>query len=470
MGILDRKVKPKIGFMFTGLKAYWAQFPQFLEIGSHMVEKYLKEFEKIGEVVQAKFIDTPEQSEQAGKMFQENDIDILFILPFGYNTGMIIVPCIRKLDVPIRLLATHEDATYDYKTADTAGYLHHSGICCIPEYASTLVRMGRKFRVITGWLKDQRFWDEIAKDSLGASAGKKFKGCNFAVIGNAYTHMTDMPADDHKLLKATGKMFLRPEVEEFEEEYHQVTDQQIQDMYIQFREFYEVDESVTNEHMKESAKIAVVFDKIINQYHIDAYGYYWWGIKELVTQLRSQSNLAGSRLSSMGIPGVTEGDVKTAMAMKAMDLMGAGGLFLEFNTIDYENEFILISHDGPVNFNVSEGKPKLQHLHIHHGKTGHGLGIDFNLKKGPVTLLNLTQSDPKVDTFKLIYTIGEVIEGDVLHVGNPNGRLKIRKPIYQFVDEWCQHGPIHHNSLGIGDLSREIEVFAEVMGFNCVGV
>jgi len=470
MGISDRKVRPKIGLMYTGLKVYWAQYPQFVEIGSNMYEKYLKEFKKIGDVVEAKFIDTPELSGQAGKMFKEKDIDILFILPFGYSTGMIIVPCVKQLDVPVRLLATHEDATYDYKNADTAQWLHHTGICCIPEYASTLVRIDKKFRVITGWLKDRRFWTEIEKDSIGAAVGKKFKDLNFAIIGNTYTNMTDMPADDHKLLKATGKLFLRPEIEEFEDEYYKVTDEQLRDMYTQLREFYEVDETVTNEHMKESAKIAVVFDKIINRYNINAYGYYWWGIKEIVTQLRSQSTLAGSRLASMGVPGVTEGDVKTAMAMKAMDLMGAGGMFLEFNTIDYENEFLLISHDGPVNFNVSDGKPRLQHLDIHHGKTGHGLGVDFNLKKGLVTLLNLTQSDPKVDTFKLIYTIGEVVEGDALHVGNPNGRLKISKPIYKFVDEWCQHGPIHHNSLGIGDLSREIEVFAEVMGFKCVGV
>ena len=112
----------------------------------------------------------------------------------------------------------------------------------------------------------------------------------------------------------------------------------------------------------------------------------------------------------------------------------------------------------------------LQHLDIQHGKTGRGLGVDFNLKKGPVTLLNMTQSDPDVDTFKLIYTVGEVVDGDILHVGNPNGRLKVARPIPEFVNAWCQEGPQHHNALGIGDKSREIEVFAEVMGFACVRI
>ena len=470
MSKLEPKVTPKIGVMYCGLKAYWPQYPEFLEIGTNMLDKYMKKFSEIGEVVLQKFVDDPEKSEAAGKVFAEEDIDILFILPFGYTTGMIIVPAVRAVKCPVRLLATHEDATYDYKTAKDADWLHHSGICCIPEYAGTLKRIGVPFHVITGWLEDPEFWSQIRKDSVGAATAREYKKLNFALIGNAYTNMTDMPADDHRLLKATGKLFLKPEVEEFAVEYDKVTEAQVKDMLLQFRDFYDLDETVTDEHMYESAKIAVVYDKIINKYDISGWGYYWWGISELYTHLRAQSSIAGSRLASMGRPGVTEGDVKTSMGMKVMDLIGAGGMFLEFNTIDYANNFILISHDGPVNFNVSEGRPSLQHLDIVHGKTGKGLGINFNLKKGPVTIMNWTQSDYDCDTFKLIYTVGEVVEGDMLMCGNPNGRLKIQRPIPEFVEAWCQEAPVHHSSLGIGDVSREIETFAETMGFKCVRV
>jgi L-arabinose isomerase len=119
---------------------------------------------------------------------------------------------------------------------------------------------------------------------------------------------------------------------------------------------------------------------------------------------------------------------------------------------------------------VSETPPELKHLNVHHGKTGQGLGIDFKLKQGTATILNVTQSDPDCDTFKLIYTVGEVVPGEILHVGNPNARLKVKKPIPAFIDEWCQQGPVHHSSLGVGDLSREIETFAEATGFACVCV
>jgi len=188
-----------------------------------------------------------------------------------------------------------------------------------------------------------------------------------------------------------------------------------------------------------------------------------------VTQLRSQSALAVSRLAAMGRPGVTEGDIKTAMAIRMLDLMGGGGMFLEFFSMDFDENFIMMGHDGPSNINVAEGRPVLQHLEVHHGKTGHGLGIDFKMKQGPVTLVNCTQFDAG-ETFKLIYSVAEVIPGAILNIGNPNCRVRVGLPIHEFMDAWCQQGPEHHLALGIGDLSAVVEAFAEAMQFKCVRI
>ncbi len=36
MAKLEPKVRPKIGLLYSGLKVYWFQFPEFIEIGSNM--------------------------------------------------------------------------------------------------------------------------------------------------------------------------------------------------------------------------------------------------------------------------------------------------------------------------------------------------------------------------------------------------------------------------------------------------
>ena len=464
-----RMVRPRIGLLPAGHLIYWGQFPGLKEMGLNMYEKFSQRLEQIGEVISPGLVDTKEKAWEAGKFFKEKDIDILLILPLGYTTGIVVLPCVKQLDVPVRILNSHLDSSYDYKTADTAIYLYHEGPCCIPEYAAGLVNMGQKFKVRSGPITSERFWNEVTADCNGSAAARAFSSMNMGIIGNTYTGMVDMPTDEHRWLRASGRLFARPEVEEIEEAYHRVTKKQLEDMYKQFREMYDIDETVTDEHMKFSAQVAVAYEEVILKHDIYAFGYYWWGEKELITQLRCQSGLAVSRLASMGRPGVTEGDIKTAMAMKIMDLLGAGGMFVEFFAIDYDENFILMGHDGPSNINMSEGRPKLQHLEVHHGKTGHGLGIDFEVVKGPATLLNLSQFNAG-ETFKLIYSVGEVVGGDILNIGNPNCRVKIDQPVHEYFDKFCQQGPAHHIALGHGDHSEAIEAFAEAMKFNTVRI
>lgn len=448
---------------------YWSQFPGLKEKGLAMLRTLETRLSTWGEVVSPGLVDTPEKAEAAGRFFLEKGVDLALVFPLGYTTGMVMAPAVKDLTVPLRLLNIHADSAYDYASADTAEYLFHEGPCCIPEYAGTLVRLGKPFRVISGHFGQDRLWKELGADIRGAAAARAFRKLTFGVIGNTYTGMTDMPVDEHCVLRATGRLLARPEVEEIAESFRRVTDTQLQDMYRQFRSMYEVDATVTDEHLRFSAQAAVAYDEVIRKHDISAFGYYWWGEQELVTQLRSQSALAVSRLAALGRPGVTEGDVKTAMAMKIHDLLDAGGMFLEFFAFDYDADVLLVGHDGPSNINVADGKPRLQHLTVHHGKTGHGLGIDFRMKQGPVTLLNLTQFDAG-DTFKLIYTVAEVVPGPILNIGNPNCRVKLQQPLHEFMDAWCRQGPSHHLSLGLGNTARETEAFAEAMGFKCVRV
>ncbi len=146
-------------------------------------------------------------------------------------------------------------------------------------------------------------------------------------------------------------------------------------MYREFYEFYEVAQSVKAEHMYESARTAAAFDKIIQKYHIDAFWILLVGSQALYDRAACPVSPCGIRLAAMDIPGVTEGDIKTAMAMKILNLMGGGGMFLEFFSSDFDENFIMMGHDGPSNVSVAEGKPKLQNLTVHHGKTGKGWGL-----------------------------------------------------------------------------------------------
>ncbi len=431
---MSERRQAKIGLLPTGHHYYWEQYPRLKSMGLSMYDRLRAMLDPHGEIVAPELVDTPQKAAEAGEMFRRAGIDLLLIFPFGYTPSMAMLPAVRGLDVPIRLLNAHEDRAYDYAIAETTDYLHHEGVCCIPEFAGALKSQGRRFTVRTGPFGDVRLQKELPADFAGVAAARYFRQMNGGLIGQVYPGMTDMPIDEHRLLRVTGRMMARPEVEENEEAYRRVTDNQLGDMYTEFRRIYAVDSTVTNEHMRFSAQLAVAYDEVIRRHEIDAFGYYWWGEQELITQLRAQSGLAVSCLAAQGCPGVTEGDVKTAMAMTLLDLLGAGGMFVEFFAMDFDENSFLLGHDGPSNIGMADGQPRLMHLDVHHGKSGHGLGIDFDMRKGPTTLLNLTQFGAG-ETFKLIYTIGEIRDGPVLKIGNPNARVKIARPLHEVMDD-----------------------------------
>ena len=61
-----------------------------------------------GEIVAPELVDTPQKAAEAGEMFRRAGIDLLLIFPFGYTPSMDMLPAVRVLDVPIRLLNAHE--------------------------------------------------------------------------------------------------------------------------------------------------------------------------------------------------------------------------------------------------------------------------------------------------------------------------------------------------------------------------
>jgi len=469
--IMSFRRRARIGFLPTGHHRYWPQFPNLKNRALKMCKRFEEVIKGYADIFSPGLVDTPEKGVAAGNFFQEQDIDLILIFPLVYTPSINVAGAVIDSNLPLRILNAHEDRTRDYTKEDTEDYLQHEGVCCIPEIGGMLARMGKEFHVRTGTLSDKRLHQELQADFMGAFAAKKFRAIRAGLIGEIYTGMTDMPIDEQRLLRTTGNLLIRPEVEEIIDAYQKVTDEELKDMYAQFRQLYEVDRTVTNEHMRFSAQIAVAFDTIIKRHNIDCFGFYWWGEKKLVTQIRAQAGLAVSRLAAQGIAGVTEGDVKSAMAMKILNLLGGFGMFVEFFAMDFAENFVLMGHDGPANVKMAKGKPRLTHLDIIHGKTGHGLGIDFDMDPGPVTLLNLSEhTSPSNDRFKLIYSIGEVIPGSVLNIGNPNCRIRLEHPFPEFFERWCQQGPEHHIALGKGDLSAALESFAEATQLEIVRV
>lgn len=253
------------------------------------------------------------------------------------------------------------------------------------------------------------------------------------------------------------------EIDDLGERVHAVTDQEVQAKLEEAHSVFNIDDTVGNEDLQWACKVAAGLDRMVSDFELAALAYYYRGAPNSESERLGAGLILGNTLlTARGIPASGEGDLKNAVAMKVMDVLGAGGSFTEFYAMDFAEKFVLMGHDGPGHIAISDHKPLLRGLGLYHGKSGYGISVEFNVKHGPVTIFGCTQT--RGGELKFLVAEGESIPGPILQIGNTNSRIRFNLAPAEFVDAWCAEAPTHHCALGVGHLAPTLRKFARLQG------
>src|SRR5262249_15142569 len=100
--------------------------------------------------------------------------------------------------------------------------------------------------------------------------------------------------------------------------------------------------------MEWACRVAVALDRLVQDFELDGLAYYYRGLDgNAYEKLGAGLILGCSLLTARGVPCSGEGDLKNCQAMKVLDLLGSGGSYTEFYAMDFEEDFLLMGHDGP---------------------------------------------------------------------------------------------------------------------------
>ena len=467
----------RVGLFGIGLDAYWPQFPG-LEL--RLREYTAKVAERLSgmqvEVINLGLIDTPERAVDAGHRFRREDVDLIFLYVTTYALSSTVLPVVRRAKVPVIVLNLAPAAAIDYesfnrlgdRTRMTGEWLAFCQACPVPEIASVFQRCRIPFHQVTGMLEgDSEAWAEIADWTAAARVASVMEHNRLGVMGHYYGGMLDIYSDLTQHCATFGGHIEIVEVDELAALRAEVSESETAARVEEFREIFDVQADCAAEELERAARTSVALDRLVERHALGSLAYFYSGTGANEDAI-SSIILGNSLLTARGIPVAGELEIKNAQAMKILDAFGAGGSFTEYYAMDFNDDVVLMGHDGPAHIAIGEGKTKVRPLSVYHGKVGRGLSVEMTVRHGPVTLLSVVQTAE--GRLKLLVAEGESVPGPILEIGNTNSRYRFSGGARSFVTAWNSHGPAHHCAVGVGRVADRVKKLGAILGMEVLSV
>jgi L-arabinose isomerase len=463
--------KVKAGLFGIGLDTYWPQFDGLLDKLKTFQLRIKNRLEHSGvEALDAGIVDNPDKAVEAADLFLKSGVDLIFLNISTYALSHSVLPLIKRVSCPVIVLNLQPSEAIDYEKFNsindrgkmTGEWLSYCQSCVTPELASVFNRAGLKYHLITGFLDDEYVWKEIKEWIEVAYVLKTLKSTRVGVMGHYYNGMLDVYSDITKLAAVFGCHFELLEFGTLKNLREKVTSDEVRAEILRFNDWFNVSSECSASDIEDSALSSVALDRLTEKFRLGALAYYYEGEgdpdyeKIVTTLIPGMTLLTGSK-----VPVAGECEIKNVLAMKIMDAFNAGGSFSEFYGMDFNEDIILMGHDGPAHFRIAEGKVGLVPLPVFHGKPGKGLSIQMKVANGPVTILSVCEDGNGKIT--LLTAQGQSVEGPTLLIGNTNSRYKFPISVRDFIDNWSQAGPSHHCAIGTGHISQKIRKLADLM-------
>ncbi|MCX3263502.1 arabinose isomerase [Pedobacter agri] len=466
----------KVGLFGIGLDTYWPQFEGLENRLIGYLDQVAGKLNNYGaEVLNLGLIDNAEKAFTAGHDFRKGDVDIIFLYVTTYALSSTVLPVVRRAKVPVIILNLSPTAAIDYhnfnrlndRTKMTGEWLAFCAACPVPEIANVFKRADIPFEQVTGTLNDQQTWQEIEQWVEAAKVANMMSHNTLGLMGNYYSGMLDIYSDITLQCAVFGNHVEIIEPDELTALAESVSSQQIDDKLNEFKTVFEIDPACKESELEKAARTSVALDQLVKRYGLGSMAYYHKGTGNANGETMSSIILGNSLLTAGGVPVAGEYEIKNAQAMKIMDGFGAGGSFTEYYALDFDDDVVLMGHDGPGHLGIAEGKIKVKPLQVYHGKVGSGLSVEMSVKHGSVTLLSVVENKGKI--FFLVAE-GESVAGPILEIGNTNSRYRFDIGARKFVEEWNNAGPAHHCAVGLGHISSKVKKLAKLLNIEVIHI
>ena len=177
------------------------------------------------------------------------------------------------------------------------------------------------------------------------------------VMGHYYSGMLDIYSDLTQQCAGFGGHVEIVEVDELASRRTEATADEVRDRVGHFREAFDVQPDCPEAELERAARTSVALDRMVEAHDLGSLAYYYMGVGNPANEDAISSIILGnSLLTARGVPMAGEMEIKNVQAMKILDTFGVGGSFTEYYAMDFNDDVVLMGHDGPGHLRIAEGQ------------------------------------------------------------------------------------------------------------------
>ncbi len=362
-------MKARIGTFACGFDQYWPRFPGLRE----ELKAYLEDFESDlarlhADIVSAGMVDNVAAGKRAGECFARNRVDLVFCDVTTYVPPSAVLQVMKRCNAPVVLVGLQPTPGLDPATATMHKQLANDNCTSMPELAFAARRSNTPVAdVLFGMLRDDgRVWSKLHEWVDAARTARTLREANIGFLGHAFEGMIDMYADPGLLEAAFGLTTEMVEMCDLKKCINRVTDEETAEMLARIHDYFVFPEPgadpiagpIRPESLAWSAQVAAGLERFIEEFRLDGLACYYRGVDDNEFQRIIPAMIVGSSLlTGRGVPVAGEGDLKNTVTMLIMDRLNSGGSFAEFQPANFNNDSVLVGHEGPGHIAVSDEKP-----------------------------------------------------------------------------------------------------------------
>lgn len=458
-----KQEKPKIGFLGIMHGLYDQSQPEIPAKQAVFAKQVVKQLKDVAYVDFPGVAKSRELIEQYVKLFNEKEYDGIMIVNLLYSPGMRVVQALQNNHLPL-LLANIQPLPNVTEDWNWSLLTTNQGIHGIQDTANMIMRLGvnTSHHIITEDWKSDEFKQFFQDWALAANTAARLKKMKSAIFGRMH-NMGDILGDDAAFYRVFGlevnHVTIGPVIRNMEALDSEDIDKQIEED----KRNFQVDPNLPVETHRYAASMQLGFEKFLIENGYAGFSQFFDIYKE-DGRLNQLPILGASNLLAKGFGYSAEGDTHV-MALTMIGHMLCGDPhFTEMYSLDFGRDAALMSHMGEGNWKVArKDRPvKLIDRPLDIGDRDNPPTPIFSIQPGTATLASLVAVEGEY--YRMVVSIGEILDSNEIS-GIPMNYSFFRpyNGIRESMDNWLALGGTHHEVLFLGDQTRRLQMFCEIL-------